>query len=436
MDTWEKALEIMRNDLSVPSYEALFKPVKLNSETEDTVYLQVPSEFVKEMLATRFSSFIESVLTQIRGKETFVEFVVVEIKKDPAETPVVIPQNLVLNKNYTFEEFVVGSQNRLAHSASVAVAGNPGKTYNPLYIYGKVGLGKTHLLHAIAWELIKKFKDLKIMYITTEEFTNEVIRAIQNAHSNGDIIDNMHRKYRSVDVLLVDDIQFLAGKERTQEEFFHTFNALHNAGKQLVITSDCLPKEIATLEERLRTRFEWGLIVDIQKPDFETRVAILKKKAARLEVTIRDEVFEYIANNVYENIREMEGALTRLVAKASLMNEDITKEFAEKALQDIINPENEPVTMDRIKSVVAEYFNLDPAELSSKKRDQKIVFPRQIAMYLIRKYTDASFPQIGDYFGGRDHTTVMHAVTKIEESYNKEETLRAIIDEIKNKISR
>lgn len=436
MDTWEKALEIMRNDLSVPSYEALFKPVKLNSETEDTVYLQVPSEFVKEMLATRFSSFIESVLTQIRGKETFVEFVVVEIKKDPAETPVVIPQNLVLNKNYTFEEFVVGSQNRLAHSASVAVAGNPGKTYNPLYIYGKVGLGKTHLLHAIAWELIKKFKDLKIMYITTEEFTNEVIRAIQNAHSNGDIIDNMHRKYRSVDVLLVDDIQFLAGKERTQEEFFHTFNALHNAGKQLVITSDCLPKEIATLEERLRTRFEWGLIVDIQKPDFETRVAILKKKATRLEVTIRDEVFEYIANNVYENIREMEGALTRLVAKASLMNEDITKEFAEKALQDIINPENEPVTMDRIKSVVAEYFNLDSAELSSKKRDQKIVFPRQIAMYLIRKYTDASFPQIGDYFGGRDHTTVMHAVTKIEESYNKEETLRAIIDEIKNKISR
>lgn len=436
MDTWEKALEIMRNDLSVPSYEALFKPVKLNSETEDTVYLQVPSEFVKEMLATRFSSFIESVLTQIRGKETFVEFVVVEIKKDPAETPVVIPQNLVLNKNYTFEEFVVGSQNRLAHSASVAVAGNPGKAYNPLYIYGKVGLGKTHLLHAIAWELIKKFKDLKIMYITTEEFTNEVIRAIQNAHSNGDIIDNMHRKYRNVDVLLVDDIQFLAGKERTQEEFFHTFNALHNAGKQLVITSDCLPKEIATLEERLRTRFEWGLIVDIQKPDFETRVAILKKKAARLEVTIRDEVFEYIANNVYENIREMEGALTRLVAKASLMNEDITKEFAEKALQDIINPENEPVTMDRIKSVVAEYFNLDPAELSSKKRDQKIVFPRQIAMYLIRKYTDASLPQIGDYFGGRDHTTVMHAVSKIEESYNKEETLRAIIDEIKNKISR
>ncbi len=436
MDTWEKALEIMRNDLSVPSYEALFKPVKLNSETEDTVYLQVPSEFVKEMLATRFSSFIESVLTQIRGKETFVEFVVVETKKDPAETPVVIPQNLVLNKNYTFEEFVVGSQNRLAHSASVAVAGNPGKTYNPLYIYGKVGLGKTHLLHAIAWELIKKFKDLKIMYITTEEFTNEVIRAIQNAHSNGDIIDNMHRKYRNVDVLLVDDIQFLAGKERTQEEFFHTFNALHNAGKQLVITSDCLPKEIATLEERLRNRFEWGLIVDIQKPDFETRIAILKKKAARLEVTIRDEVFEYIANNVYENIREMEGALTRLVAKASLMNEDITKEFAEKALQDIINPENEPVTIDRIKSVVSEYFNLDPAELSSKKRDQKIVFPRQIAMYLIRKYTDASLPLIGDSFGGRDHTTVMHAVSKIEESYNKEETLRAIIDEIKNKISK
>lgn len=436
MDTWQKALEIMRNDLSVPSYEALFKPVEFDSETEDIVYLKVPSEFVKEMLATRFSSLIESTISQIRGKETEVEFIVVEKKKDPAEPPVVIPQNFTLNKNYTFEEFIVGRSNQLPHAAALAVSKNPGKTYNPLYIYGKVGLGKTHLLHAIAWELIKNFKDLNIMYVTTEEFTNEVIHAIQNAHSNGDLIDNFHRKYRNVDVLLVDDIQFLAGKERTQEEFFHNFNTLHNAGKQIVITSDCLPKEISTLEERLRSRFEWGLIVDIQEPDFETRVAILRKKASKMQVTIRDEVFEYIASNVYKNIRELEGALARLIAKASLMNEEITKDFAEKALSDIINPGNEPVTIDRIKEVVAIYFNIDEKELSNKKRDQKIVFPRQIAMYLSRKLTDASFPQIGDAFGGRDHSTVMHAISKIEESYNKEETLRAIVDEIKNSLAK
>lgn len=436
MDTWQKALEIMRNDLSVPSYEALFKPVEFDSETEDIVYLKVPSEFVKEMLATRFSSLIEATISQIKGRETEVEFIVVEKKKDPPESPVVIPQNFTLNKNYTFEEFIVGRSNQLPHAAALAVSKNPGKTYNPLYIYGKVGLGKTHLLHAIAWELIKSFKDLNIMYVTTEDFTNEVIHAIQNAHSNGDLIDNFHRKYRNVDVLLVDDIQFLAGKERTQEEFFHNFNALHNAGKQIVITSDCLPKEISTLEERLRSRFEWGLIVDIQEPDFETRVAILRKKASKMQVTIRDEVFEYIASNVYKNIRELEGALARLIAKASLMNEEITKDFAEKALSDIINPGNEPVTIDRIKEVVANYFNIDMKELSNKKRDQKIVFPRQIAMYLSRKLTDASFPQIGDAFGGRDHSTVMHAISKIEESYNKEETLRAIVDEIKNSLAK
>ncbi len=435
MDTWEKALEIMKNDISVPSYETLFKPVRLEQETEDTVFLKVPSEFVKEMLLTRFSSLIESTLSQIRGKETNIELIVEEIRKEPAEPPVVIPDNLVLNKAFTFDEFVVGQSNRFAHAACLSVSKNPGKIYNPLYIYGKVGLGKTHLLHATAWELVNTFRDsLKVMYRTTEEFTNEVIRAIQNAHTNGDLIENMHRKYRSVDVLLVDDVQFLKGKERTQEEFFHIFNALYHAGKQIIITSDCLPKEIPTLEDRLRSRFECGLIVDIGPPDTETRIAILRKKAARYGVTIKDEVFYYIADNVKGNVRELEGSLVRVIAKASLMNEDITRDFAEKALKDIINPGNEPITIDRIKRQVAAYFGLNPEDLDSKKRDQKIVFPRQVAMYFARHYTDASLPQIGDSFGGKDHTTVMHSIAKIEEGYNREEALRAIIDEIKSKI--
>jgi len=433
MNTWEKALTIMKEALSVPTYETLFRPVQFDSETDTDIILKVPSEFVKELLETKYSSLIESTLSELKGSQVSVNFIVEEKRHEQAET-IIIPQNLTLNRNYTFEEFVVGTGNRMAHAASLAVANNPGRAYNPLYIYGGVGLGKTHLLHAIAYRLIKNFNKLNILYVTTEEFTNEVIYAIQNAKSNGDLIDKFHKKYRNVDVLLVDDIQFIAGKERTQEEFFHTFNALHNAGKQIVITSDCSPKDIATLEERLKTRFEWGLTVDIQSPDFETRVAILRKKAEKMQVSIDSDVFEYIAKNVYTNIRELEGALIRLVAKASLFNEEITLQFAEKALADIFSTCNEPITVEKIKKIIADYFNLDIPELSDKKRDQKIVFPRQIAMYLTRKLTDLSLPQIGEAFGGRDHTTVMHAYSKIEESYKKEETLRAIIDEITNKL--
>jgi chromosomal replication initiator protein len=432
MNNWEKALTLMKSQLSVPTFETWFKPVRLHEEKEDEIILKVPSQFVKDWLETKYFSLINTTLSEILGKELKIEFVVEESKTEPQQN--IIINNVVLYRQYTFENFVVGASNRLAYAATMAVANNPGKIYNPLYIYGGVGLGKTHLLQAIAHYLFEKNPDLKIVYTTTEKFTNEVIYAIQNAQSNSDLIDRFHKYYRSVDVLLIDDIQFLAGKERTQEEFFHTFNALHDAGKQVVLSSDCPPKEIATLEERLTTRFEWGLVADIQPPDFETRAAILKKKAENEGMQISDEVLFYVAKNIFSNIRELEGALIRLIAKASLSNEEITLEFAEKALSDIIKRGKQPITVDRIKKTVSEYFNVSIDDLSEKKRSQDIVIPRQVAMYLSRELTDQSLPAIGEAFGGRDHTTVMHAYSKIKEEAETHETMKALIDEIINRL--
>lgn len=427
MDIWEEALNELKDHLSVPTFETWFRSVKLASDTGDTVTLEVPSEFAKEWLDTRYRSLIESTLSDIKKKKVKLDFIIKKEKKSPEK---VVINSITLNKNYTFENFVVGNSNRLAYAASIAVAKNPGTAYNPLYIYGGVGLGKTHLLQAIAHYILKHFSNLKIVYTTTEKFTNEVIYAIQNARNNSQLIDRFHKQYRSVDVLLIDDIQFLAGKERTQEEFFHTFNALHDSGKQIIITSDCLPKEIATLQERLTTRFEWGLIADIQPPDFETRVAILKKKAELENIKVPDEVIFYIAKNIFSNIRELEGALVRLVASASLRNEEITLQFAKETLSDIIQTNNEPITIKRIQKAVAKYFNIPEASLKEKKRSQNIAIPRQIAMYLSRELTDASLPQIGNAFGGRDHTTVMYAHSKIKAEARKQETMKALIDDI------
>lgn len=432
MNCWEKALSIMREQLSVPTYETWFKPVSLKEEKDNEVILSVPSQFVKDWLDTKYLSLIKTTIAEVLEREIEVIFIVEE-RNSEASSSIVI-NDVILSRNYTFDNFVVGNSNRLAHAAAFAVANNPGKIYNPLYIYGGVGLGKTHLLQAIAHYLVKNTPSLSIIYTTTEKFTNEVIYAIQNAQSNSDIIDRFRRHYRTIDVLLIDDVQFLAGKERTQEEFFHTFNELHNAGKQVVITSDCPPKEIATLEERLTTRFEWGLVADIQPPDFETRVAILKKKASLEDIEISDDVLFYVAKNIFSNIRELEGALVRLIAKASLSNEEITLPFAEKALSDIIKQGKVPITIDRVKSVVAEYFNVSVEDLTDKKRSQDIVIPRQIAMYLTRELTDMSLPSIGEAFGGRDHTTVMYSCSKIKEELEKHETMKALIDEITNKL--
>ena len=334
-----------------------------------------------------------------------------------------------LNTNYSFENFVVGNGNRFAHAASIAVAESPAKTYNPFFIYGGVGLGKTHLLHAIGNSVLKKYPNLKIMYLSSEKFVNEFINCIRDGK---DII--FRNKYRNIDLLLIDDIQFLAGKERTQEEFFHTFNTLYDAHKQIVISSDSQPKEIPTLEERLRSRFEWGLITDIQPPDLETRIAILKKKAEKDKINLPDDVALFIANKIKSNIRELEGSLIRTVAYAFLNKRTIDLELVKEVLKNIFPKDFENMTIDTIQEVVAKYFNIPTSDMKKKKRSKSIAFPRQVAMYLSRTLTNSSLPEIGANFGGRDHTTVIHACSKIKDLKEKDLNFNAQLEEIINKL--
>ena len=339
----------------------------------------------------------------------------------------------MLNPKYTFDTFVIGSGNRFAHAASLAVAEAPAKSYNPLFIYGGVGLGKTHLMHAIGHYVLEQNPALKVVYLSSEKFTNEFINSIRD-NKAGEFRD----QYRSVDVLLIDDIQFLAGKEQTQEEFFHTFNTLHEESKQIVISSDRPPKEIPTLEDRLRSRFEWGLITDIAPPDLETRIAILRKKAkADGLIDIPNEVMLYIANQIYTNIRELEGALIRVVAYSSLVNMDITPDLAAEALKDIIpNARPRMVTIIDIQKTVGQHFSVRLEDFSAKKRTRAIAFPRQVAMYLSRELTDASLPKIGSEFGGRDHSTVIHAHEKISKMIKEDKLLQQDVQDIKAALGR
>ena len=354
-----------------------------------------------------------------------------ETTKDSIAVTVNDEMSSTLNPKYTFDSFVIGNSNRFAHAASLAVAESPAKAYNPLFIYGGVGLGKTHLMHAIGHYILRNNPNAKVVYVSSEKFTNELINAIKD-----DKNEEFRTKYRSVDVLLIDDIQFIAGKERTQEEFFHTFNTLHEANKQIILSSDRPPKEIPTLEDRLRSRFEWGLIADIQAPDFETRMAILKKKADVENLNVPNEVMVYIATKIKSNIRELEGALIRIVAYSSLTNREITVDLATEALKDIIsNKQNRSITIDLIQDVVAAYFNLRVEDLKSQRRTRNVAYPRQIAMYLSRKLTDMSLPKIGEEFGGRDHTTVIHAYEKISESLNNDESLEHTINDITKKLT-
>jgi chromosomal replication initiator protein len=334
-----------------------------------------------------------------------------------------------LNPKYTFENFVVGPNNNLAHAAAVAVAESPGKAYNPLFIYGGVGLGKTHLMQAVGHSVAKRFPNLKIEYVSTETFTNELINAIRE-----DRMAEFRERYRSVDLLLVDDIQFIAGKERTQEEFFHTFNALFEAHKQIILSSDRPPKDILTLEARLRSRFEWGLITDIQPPDLETRIAILKMNAEQRGLRIGEDVLEYIARQVTSNIRELEGALMRVVAYASLNGVELTRQVAAKALSDIFAPRDVEVDPQEIVRVVAEHFGLRPEDLVGGGRRKEVVLPRQMAMFLVRELTRASLPEIGQLFGGRDHTTVLYAIQKVQELSESDREVQAILRALREKV--
>ena len=328
----------------------------------------------------------------------------------------------VLNPKYTFESFVVGSCNQFAHAAAQAVADMPSKTYNPLYVYGGVGLGKTHLMHAIGHLIKSRNSSLRLTYISSEKFMNELINAIRY-----DKTINFRDRYRTIDVLLMDDIQFLAGKERTQEEFFHTFNALYEQQKQIVISSDCLPKDINSIEERLRSRFEWGLIADIQPPDLETKIAILQKKAENNRFTLPDEVAEYIAHAIKSNVRELEGALTRLIAYASLTGTAISLATAQQVLRNIIASQEKRVTIDLIQKRVSEHFNLREQDLKVRSNTRAIAFPRQVAMYIVKQLTTASLPEIGRQFGGKHHTTVLHSINKIEEMRRSDKELNRTI---------
>jgi chromosomal replication initiator protein len=444
-ELWESTLAALETKLSKPSFETWLKSTQAHSFDGQTLYISAPNEFVRDWLEAHYTSIIQDAIKRKTNTPIQVRFIIPQILEEvvnepkhptpatnePSSAPVEDFVPTMLNPKYTFETFVIGAGNRFAHAASLAVAEAPAKAYNPLFIYGGVGLGKTHLMHAIGHYVLQQNPSAKVMYISSEKFTNEFIHAIMNNKA-----EEFRNKYRNIDVLLIDDIQFLAGKEQTQEEFFHTFNALHEAGKQIIISSDRPPKEIPTLEDRLRSRFEWGLTTDIQTPDLETRIAILYKKAKADGLDIPDEVILYIANKIDTNIRELEGALIRVVAYSSLTNRDLSRELAEDALKDIISPAKAKViTITDIQRVVGEHFDLKIEDFKAKKRTKAIAFPRQIAMYLARELTDFSLPKIGSEFGGRDHTTVIHAHEKISKELSQNSTLRQTIEQLKEKLT-
>jgi chromosomal replication initiator protein len=446
-DLWEKTINIIKAELTEVGFNTWIKCIEPVQFSQDAIYLMVPNDFTKGILEARYKDLIANAIKLVSSKKYEVKLILPgdDIFKNTGNTPSIAHKERdreiskqdelttsTLNPKYMFDSFVVGNSNRFAHAASLAVAEAPAKAYNPLFIYGGVGLGKTHLMHAIGHYILNVNPSARVVYVTSEKFTNELINSIKD-----DKNVEFRNKYRNVDVLLVDDIQFIAGKERTQEEFFHTFNTLYEANKQIIMSSDRPPKEIPTLEDRLRSRFEWGLIADIQAPDFETRIAILKKKADLEGLDIPNEVMVYIANKIQSNIRELEGALIRLVAFSSLTNKEISADLASEALKDIISNKNsKQITVDLIQDVVSSYFNLRIDDFKSKRRTKNVAFPRQIAMYLARKLTDLSLPKIGEEFGGRDHTTVIHAYEKITAGLEKDESLKDTLDELIKKIQK
>ena len=440
---WAKTLETIKSELSEVSFNTWIKSCEPISISSDTITISVPNSFTQDILDKRYKDLVANSIEVVCSKLYKIEFVIAseafekeEIKDSSSNTSsksIVVNDEMssTLNPKYTFNSFVIGNSNRFAHAASLAVAESPAKAYNPLFIYGGVGLGKTHLMHAIGHYILDNNPSAKVVYVSSEKFTNELINAIKD-----DKNEDFRNKYRNVDVLLIDDIQFIAGKERTQEEFFHTFNALHDANKQIILSSDRPPKEIPTLEDRLRSRFEWGLIADIQVPDFETRMAILKKKADVENLNVANEVMGYIATKIKSNIRELEGALIRIIAYSSLTNREVTVDLASEALKDIISKkQGKHITIDIIQDIVSSYFNLRVEDLKSQRRTRNVAYPRQIAMYLSRKLTDMSLPKIGEEFGGRDHTTVIHAYEKISENLKTDDSLQHTINDITKKLT-
>lgn len=442
---WEDSLQIIKEKIGPQLYSTWFSQTKYLDFKNNELYLAVPTAFIKDWLEKNYSQLIKDIVVKQFETEDdiLIKFdivtipgpVIIKNKKDKGKN--ILQQQkryeeTGLNIKYTFDDFVVGNSNRFAHAASMAVAQSPGKAYNPLFIYGGVGLGKTHLVNGIGNYIINKnsSQSVNIAYISSEKFTNELINAIRD-----DSNEAFREKYRNFDILLIDDIQFLAGKERTQEEFFHTFNTLYNAGKQIVITSDRLPKEIPNLENRLISRFEWGLLADIQSPDFETRIAILQKKAGEYQLKLSDEIIEYIASKISTNIRQLEGALNKLKAYIDLTaQKEVDFALSQQILKDIITIEEKEVSIQTIQKQTADFFDLKLGMLLSPKRTKNIVTARHIAMYLSRELTDYSLPMIGDSFGGKDHTTVLHSYNKIKKQIKTDKKLKLTVDRLINKI--
>jgi chromosomal replication initiator protein len=439
---WTKIVPSLEKSLNKPIYEALISSTKPLSLSDDKLQIAVPNDLVKDWLSKHCVTLLEQEVKEVAPEVDKVEFVVgpkelfstplLEKSTYPSEKSA-LPPLPFLNPRYTFDTFVIGHGNRFAHAASLAVAEAPAKAYNPLFLYGGVGLGKTHLMQAIGHHVVSTKKGAKVLYITSETFTNELINSIRD-----DKTLQFRSKYRNINILLVDDIQFLAGKERTQEEFFHTFNALYEAGKQIVVSSDRPPKEIPTLEERLRSRFEWGLTADVQAPDLETRIAILKKKAEISELAVADEILSYIATKVMSNIRELEGALIRVVAFASLNNSEITPVLVDHVLKDILDPNRgrrAKLSIELVKKAAADYYSVKIDDMSAKIRTKEIANARQVAMYLSRELTGSSLPKIGEGFGGRDHTTVMHACDKIKKALKNNLAIKEAVRDISAKLN-
>ncbi len=433
LTNWNKIRNILARELSDQSYKTWIDPVRCVGLDETAMTLGVPDNYYGQWLKSHYENLIASAAEEILGSKKQIHYQVLEAPKPI--TPVLdetAKHKLVatlrendLNNNYNFDNFVVGPGNRFAHAAALAVCEAPARHYNPLFIYGPVGLGKTHLMQSIAHEIKKKHSAFRVLYISSEKFTNQLITAIQNRSTY-----QFRNKYRTVDLLLIDDIHFIAEKEATQEEFFHTFNTLYDAHKQIVVSSDRPPKDIPGLEERLVSRFSWGLVTDIQPPDFETRVAILKKKMEKETVVVPDDVSYFIASKIRSNIRELEGALIRVVAYCTLTGQPLDLKLAQDILKDSLKEEEQKIGIEQIQRKVADFFHLKVSDLRAKRRNRSVAKPRQIAMYLIRQLTAHSLPEIGEYFGGRDHTTVLHAFNKIQQEKDKSHETRRLLEQL------
>ncbi|RPI37238.1 MAG: chromosomal replication initiator protein DnaA [Nitrospiraceae bacterium] len=437
-EIWNNSLSKIEGKIGNSVFDLWFKPIKISSIKDQTVTLEIPNRFFKEWIEDSYPNLIKDSLETVVGYPVVLKYRVEE-KQDTTQKKIISQlenkrirlanKGIYLNPKYTFENFITGNSNQFAHAAAIAVAESPGKTYNPLFIYGGVGLGKTHLMHSIGNKVMNGKQDVSVLYVSSEQFTNEVVSAIRHEK-----MSDLKEKYRNLDLLLLDDVQFIANKTATQEEFFYTFNALYEKQKQIVISCDRPPKEISDVTDRLRSRFNMGLIADIQPPDVETKIAIIYKKAEMMGRKIPEDVAHYLASKIKSNIRELEGSLIRIAAQSSLTGEEINIETTKKLLKDIIHDDERPVTIDAIQKTVCDFYNLKLTDIKARRRTKDIALPRQVAMYISKQITDSSLNDIGKAFGGKDHATVIYACKQIEERRGKDETFNRMIENLLQKI--